>query len=107
MAKTATIRIRIKPEDKERFEKAAREAEVTLSAWMIFAGKEKLRLSEALEGGESDADDGLSSTANVVPGAAHPVNTREAQPAKASSGHDPKTCRVYRCLQCVAAGKKF
>jgi len=50
MAKTATIRIRIKPEDKERFEKAAREAEVTLSAWMIFAGKEKLRLSEALEG---------------------------------------------------------
>lgn len=21
--------------------------------------------------------------------------------------HDPKTCRVYRCGQCIAAGKKF
>ncbi len=75
---------------------AARMAGKTQTQWVIEV------LTEASDGNGPNGPNGV-----LVRGS---VPRREGQGGTGKAGrrpHDPKTCVVYRCSLCLAAGKKF
>lgn len=95
MSKDVTVRLRVTQDEAVGWKMRARSLGLSLSDL----------IRQAMKGGGSHA--GVSenrSARDVLPGAAHPVKTREAMKVEKPKGHDTKSCRLYGCLQCKALG---